>query len=175
MERLRPVIVLLLVFASGLAAQEPGALRADTSAPAPVETPLCEAAKSPGLALLFSGLLPGAGQLYNESYLKVPVIAGCTAYFVSRWLYYDRLAEEARARYAASLLAIPSGDGLQVRLREYYKEQRDTYTWYLVILYAVNLADAFVDASLYDFDVGENLSLALLPAAPSGLRVQVSF
>ena len=39
--------------------------------------------KSPGLAMLFSAVLPGAGQAYNESYWKVPVVLGLGVYFVS--------------------------------------------------------------------------------------------
>lgn len=138
-------------------------------APSPPET------KSPGLALLASALLPGAGQVYNESYWKAPVIAGVGVYFTSRWLHYNRLAQEAREKYDASRETDQSGDQRQLQLREFYKSERDTYTWYLLILYILNVADAFVDASLYDFDVGDDLSVRITPEGPARVGVRITF
>ena len=120
--------------------------------------------------MLFSGILPGAGQVYNESYWKVPVVAGFGIYFASQWLHFNRLTVEARDKYQASLATLPGGDQLQLRLREFYKDQRDTYTWYFLILYLVNVADAYVDASLYDFNVGDDLSIRVLPSMSTPTR-----
>jgi hypothetical protein len=138
------------------------------ASPAPAEV------KSPGTAALLSALLPGAGQAYNESYWKVPVVAGFGAFFVSRWLHFNRLADEARDRYAESLLT-SSGDQQQLRLREFYKDERDTYSWYLFILYLLNVADAYVDASLYDFTVSDDLSLRVLPEGPGRIALRITF
>jgi hypothetical protein len=131
--------------------------------------------RSPGLALLFSAVVPGAGQIYTGSYWKVPVILGFGTYFTSQWLHYNRLTSEARDRYTASLLVDPAGDRVQLSLREFYKDQRDAYTWYLAILYLLNLADAYVDASLYDFDVGEDLSVRLMPDERGRMTLRVGF
>lgn len=131
--------------------------------------------KSPGLAMLFSAVLPGAGQAYNGSYWKVPIVLGFGIYFASSWLHNNRLFQEYRDRYAASITdSNRAGDGYLQQYREFYRDQRDTFTWYFVILYVINVADAYVDASLYDFDVGENLSIRLMPA-PTGLALRVSF
>lgn len=138
-------------------------------APAPA------AVKSPGTAMLLSALLPGAGQVYNESYWKVPVVLGAGAYFTSRWLHFNRLAAEARDRYDASLAGTSGGDQQQLRLREFYKDERDTYTWYLFILYLLNVADAYVDASLYDFTVSDDLSLRVLPEGPGRIALRITF
>jgi hypothetical protein len=113
--------------------------------------------KSPAIALLLSAVLPGAGQVYNESYWKVPVIAGFGIYFVSQWLQNNRLADDYRNRYAQS------GDSRDLTVRDFYKNQRDTFTWYFVILYLLNIADAYVDASLYNFNVSDDLSIRFLP------------
>lgn len=142
------------------------ALQGTASAPA--------ATKSPGTAALLSAVLPGAGQAYNESYWKVPVVVGAGAFFVSRWLHYNRLAGEARDRYAESLLT-STGDQQQLRLREFYKDERDTYSWYLFILYLLNVADAYVDASLYDFTVSDDLSLRFLPEGPGRIALRITF
>jgi len=125
--------------------------------------------KSPGLAMLFSAVIPGAGQFYNQSYWKVPVVLGLGLYFASTWLDQNRRTEDYRQKYAASLLP-DSPDAFYtdtyLRERDFYKQQRDTFAWYFVILYILNVADAYVDASLFDFDVGTDLSLRLLPGTP---------
>ena len=107
-------------------------------------------------------------------------------YFASTWLDQNRRTQDFRQKYAASLLPDASAydaanSGTYKSEREFYKEQRDTFAWYFVILYMVNLADAYVDASLFDFDVGGNLSLRLLPGSPGpvnpvpGLTVRLGF
>lgn len=122
--------------------------------------------KSPGTALLLSALLPGAGQFYDESYWKVPIVTGLGAYFIAQWINANSSYHDYRDQYSASLLTTPSGDTRLYTLREFYKDQRDSFTWYYLILYFVNLADAYVDASLFDFNVGPDLSLCRLPCGP---------
>jgi hypothetical protein len=138
--------------------------------------------KSPLLALLLSAALPGAGQFYNESYWKVPIVLGFGYYFASNWIDLNDSTKHYRRLYAQSITPqTPNGDGRYLQLREFYKDQRDTFSWYLFIYYLVNLVDAYVDASLYDFNVGDDLSLRVLPQMPSpsrpsvGVRVQVRF
>jgi len=130
--------------------------------------------KSPRKAMLFSALLPGAGQLYNESYWKVPVVVGFGIYFASQWLHNNRLYGDYRDQYAQSLLQNPAGNSRLLQIREFYKDQRDTFTWYMAILYFVNVADAYVDASLYDFSVSGDLTIRLMPQ-PTGMSLRVSF
>lgn len=115
------------------------------------------ASHSPLLAMGLSALLPGGGQLYNGSYWKVPVILGLGGYFVYEILDNHRQYKVFRDRYQEGLAALPGGDPYVLRLREFYKDQRDEFGWYFLILYVVNIADAYVDASLFSFDVGDNL------------------
>ena len=131
--------------------------------------------KSPTLAMALSALLPGGGQVYNGSYWKVPIVVGFGVYFLSQWLDQNRRYLDSRDKYQQSLVANPNGDQLELARREFYKDQRDTYTWYLAIVYVLNIADAYVDASLYDFNVSGNLSIRFLPAAEPGVRVHISF
>lgn len=132
--------------------------------------------KSAGLAMLFSAVLPGAGQFYNESYWKVPVVVGFGVYFATQWLHYNRVYHDYRDKYLASFTpALPGGDGYLQSLREFYRDQRDTFTWYFFILYFLNVADAYVDASLYDFNVSDNLSIRLMPETNNRLTLRVSF
>lgn len=125
--------------------------------------------------MLLSAVVPGAGQFYNESYWKVPVVFGFGLYFVSSWLDNNRRYQDYRDKYSASLALNPNGDARLLAVREFYKEQRDSFTWYFLILYMLNIADAYVDASLYDFNVGGDLSLRLRPPPAGvglGLRLQ---
>jgi hypothetical protein len=129
--------------------------------------------KSTGTAMLLSGILPGAGQFYNGSYWKVPIVLGFGLYFVSSWLDNNRRYQDYAEKYNASILKNPAGDPIILNVREFYKGQRDSFTWYFFLLYLINIADAYVDASLYDFSVGGDLSLRMLPPAPGpalGLR-----
>lgn len=136
--------------------------------------------KSPGKAMLLSAVLPGAGQFYNTSYWKVPIVLGLGVYFLSSWLDNNRRTQDYRQQYAASVIAFPpSGDPHLLAVREFYKEQRDSFTWYMVILYLLNIADAYVDANLYDFNVGGDLSLQVVPTIPGSpgaqLELRISF
>jgi hypothetical protein len=119
--------------------------------------------KSTGTAMLLSALLPGAGQFYNQSYWKVPIVAGLGVYYISGWLENNRHYHDYRDLYAASVAADPAGNPSLLTLREFYKGQRDSFLWYFFILYVLNIVDAYVDASLFDFDVGPDLSLRLIP------------
>lgn len=189
MRWLLPALLLVFVPSLHLHAQvEPDTLDPDSLATPPlapfeqivaarVDTvqPSYTPSKSPGLAMLLSAVVPGAGQVYNESYWKAPIALGLGLYFTSQWLHYNRLTRDARERYQESLATIPGGDGLQLRLREFYKDQRDTYTWYFFILYMVNVADAFVDASLFDFNVGDDLAIRFMPDPQGRLGIQLRF
>jgi hypothetical protein len=119
--------------------------------------------KSPGMAMLFSAILPGAGQFYNHSYWKVPIVLGFGLYFVSSWLDNNRRYEDYAEKYRLSVVANTYGDPVILNVREFYKSQRDSFTWYFFLLYLINIADAYVDASLYDFNVGGDLSVRVLP------------
>lgn len=134
-----------------------------TVAPPDTGAAVVAKSKSPGLAMLFSAVLPGAGQAYNGSYWKVPIVVGLGVYFVSEWLNYNRLTGEYRDKYNESLLVNSIGDSRFLAQREFYKRQRDSFAWYFFILYVLNIVDAYVDASLSGFDVGENLALRFGP------------
>jgi hypothetical protein len=120
--------------------------------------------KSPGKAMLFSAILPGSGQFYNESYWKVPIVVGFGVYLVYNWIDNNKLYQDYKEQYSQSITpALPEGNDALLNTREFYKDQRDSFTWYILIWYFITLADAYVDASLYDFNVGSDLSLHTLP------------
>ena len=113
--------------------------------------------KSPTVAVLLSAALPGAGQFYNESYWKIPIIGGLVGYFGYEYFRNNNLYKDYRDRYVESQTGVnPAGDPNLKILREFYRDQRDDFVWYFLIVYVVNMVDAYVDAHLFDFDVKED-------------------
>jgi hypothetical protein len=113
--------------------------------------------KSPWVAVGLSAILPGAGQFYNQSYWKVPILLGIAGYLGYEYYDYDKKYRDYRDQYAASQSPqFPEGDDNLKTLREFYRSQRNDFVWYLAIVYVINLVDAYVDAHLFDFNVKED-------------------
>jgi hypothetical protein len=125
--------------------------------------------RSTGLAMLFSAVLPGAGQFYNRSYWKVPVVLGFGLYFASSWLDMNRRVIDNRNMYQIT------GDAKWLSQRDFYKSERDAFAWYFVVLYLLNIADAYVDAALSDFDVSPALSVHTAPSPSAVVSLKVRF
>lgn len=109
--------------------------------------------KSPWGAVGRSAILPGWGQFYNESYWKIPVIWGIGAWFVYNWVQNNNKYKTNKN------LFLETGDNLYKIRRDFYRDQRDNFTIYFVLLYLLNLVDAYVDAHLFDFTVEEDYRL----------------
>ncbi len=133
--------------------------------------------KSTLLAMGLSAAVPGLGQVYNGSYWKVPVIAGFAGWFIYNWIDLNKSYKNYKDRYAASVTAAsPGGDQNLMSIRDFYRNERDSFAWYLGILYAVNIIDAYVDASLYDFDQGTSVHFDCSPKpAYAGVSLRVRF
>ena len=114
--------------------------------------------KSTTVAMLASLVVPGAGQIYNGAYWKTPLIWGLGYYFVSIYKQQNTLYQKYRKEYSASIDSVnKTGDPSLRDQRDFYHGQRDTFGWYIAITYLVNVLDAYVDASLYSFEVSPNL------------------
>jgi len=181
------VVLILTVIGATLQAQEP--VRRDStfriggpdSVRVPIPSPVIKGdslaplpTRSPLLAMGLSALIPGGGQIYNQSYWKVPIILGLGGYFVYEFVDNHRQYKDYRDQYQAGLATLPTGDRRILALREFYKEQRDSFGWYFLILYVVNIADAYVDASLFSFDVGDNLGFRAGPLDGAGRAPSVT-
>jgi hypothetical protein len=106
--------------------------------------------KSPWGAVLRSAVIPGFGQFYNESYYKIPIIWGLGAWFVYGWI-------KNNDDYVTNKnLFIDTGLETYKFYRDSFRDQRDNFTIYFVLLYLLNLVDAYVDAHLFDFNVDED-------------------
>ena len=110
----------------------------------------------PKKATLYSAIIPGAGQIYNKKYWKVPILYagfGITAYYLN-----DNLKNIKRLRNEVNQGNLQFLDDL-----DQYKSWRDLSYVSFALIYALNIIDANVDAHLAHFDVGADLSLEILP------------
>ncbi len=108
--------------------------------------------KSPWGAVLRSSILPGWGQIYNQSYWKAPIIWGAIGWFGYNWVLNNRNYHDYKNLYINS---VNSGQEnfLYKRIRDFYRDQRDLFAIYLGLTYFLNMVDAYVDAHLFIFDL----------------------
>ncbi|MBL7896458.1 MAG: hypothetical protein JNK50_14265 [Bacteroidia bacterium] len=121
-------------------------------------------------ASIMSAVLPGAGQVYNKKYWKVPIIyAGLGGFgylfYVNqeRFSYYSK---NLKAEYDddASTINETGYSGTQLQtLKADYRKTRDLGIIGCAVFYALNILDANVDAHLTTFDVSDDLSLQIKP------------
>jgi hypothetical protein len=112
--------------------------------------------KSPMGAMFRSAVLPGWGQFYNEAYWKIPIVWGVSAWFLYLWIDRDDNYQFYKDLYNKSLSESSNGNSQYKTVRDFYRDDRDLYAIYIGLTYFLNLIDAYVDAHLFDFDVGFN-------------------
>ena len=117
--------------------------------------------RSPTTAVLLSAMLPGAGQVYTGRYWKVPIILGFSGYFVYEVFRLNDRYKSAQGNFAESVSKGENngqGNAQFQYERDLYRDERDRFGFYFLLTYLLNMVDAYVDASLFDFDVGDNLT-----------------
>jgi hypothetical protein len=123
-------------------------------------TPTSKPAKSGSLAMLLSAILPGAGQVYAHRYYTIPIILGFSGYYISEWIKANDTYITYRDQFAATVLADTSlheGDKRIKVARDNWHNYRDGFVVYFAIVYFLNIIDAYVGATLYNFDVSDDL------------------
>lgn len=134
---------------------------------------------SPRKALIYSAILPGAGQVYNhmampkgkkKAYWKVPLIyagLGTTTYFlISNQQTQKELKLEYTNRtengfYTEKWIDYDN-EGI-LTLYNQYLNWRDLSILGLAAVYLIQIADAGVEAHFVNFDISEDLSLSVDP------------
>jgi len=122
---------------------------------------------SPATATILSTILPGAGQVYNHKYWKVPIVYGgiSTMVFIVDWNNrgYIRMKRAIR-QYPNDEFNGQRSDSELKLYRDLYHRNRDVAFVGLVGIYVLNIIDANVDANLYDWNVNDELSLHVEPS-----------
>ena len=127
-------------------------------------------------AALLSAIIPGGGQVYNKKYWKIPLIYGAgigLAYVFSgnyreynkyRDSYITRISVEKDSSYVGpDYFENISNSGLQSE-SERTQKNYELAAVGIVLVYALQIVDATVDAHLKTFDVSDDLSLGIRPA-----------
>lgn len=143
---IKSFIFLVLLNFSGFSQQDSTAIQ-DTNS---VNSNIFVMQKSPWGAVARSAIIPGWGQIYNESYWKSPVVWGIMGWFVYAWVDNNNKYLNYKDLY------VQNGGSLNLEYRNFYRDQRDEFAIYIVLTYFLNLVDAYVDAQLFDFNVSEN-------------------
>ena len=127
--------------------------------------------KSPMRASLYSAVVPGLGQIYNEKLWKAPVVWGLVGTGVGFTIYYNNQYKKYRGYYTAKLdgrdSEIPTGyDRLSAEQLGVIQDQQKRYRDYAIaitaLVYVLNIVDASVDAHLFGID--KDPDLAIKPA-----------
>lgn len=130
-------------------------------------------------ATTLSTICPGAGQIYNKSYWRVPIIIGglASTIYTIDWnnrgykrfktayalrVDYDKnpekypggAADEFRGAYSATFLK---------NLKDSYRRNRDLCILLTAGVYMLQIIDAHVDAHLQDYDISDDLTMNLEP------------
>jgi hypothetical protein len=133
---------------------------------------LSSSTKSPGTAVLLSAILPGAGQVYTGRYWKVPIVLGFCGYFAYEVTKLNDSYKSAQRNYSESVNKGENngqGSAQLIYERDFYRDERDRFGFYFLLTYLLNIVDAYVDASLFDFDVGDNLT------GGTALKIRIPF
>lgn len=135
-------------------------------------------------ALWLALVVPGAGQIYNRKYWKLPLVyggfVGCL--YALRWnnqmfhdysqAYIDITDNNPQTKSYESFLHLGrevTADNLSRyqnifrQRKDKYRKWRDMSIFSLIAVYALSVIDAYVDASLSEFDISKDLSLQLSP------------
>ena len=131
-------------------------------------------------ATTLSMICPGAGQIYNKSYWRVPIVVGgfATTIYCIDWNNrgYQRFQKAYRllTEYEANPALYPNGSpdefggrystSFLKNLRNSYRRNRDLCIILTAGLYILQIVDAHVDAHLQTYDISKDLSVSLTPA-----------
>ena len=125
--------------------------------------------KSPLLAMGLSALLPGVGQIYDGSYWKAPVIWGIGGYWLYVWIDLNNQYKDFQRLYNLT------GNSQYMSLRNFYRDERDKYAWFMGALYLLNIVDAYAGAHLYDFNVSPDLSVGAVVSPHGTVALRIKF
>ena len=140
---------------------------------------------NPKRAMWLAIVLPGAGQIYNRKYWKLPLVygglVGCI--YAMQWnnmmfrdyskAYQDIMDTDPTTQSYNQFLHLGTKitDENKAQYQSIFKSRKDRYRRWrdlsffcLLGVYALSIVDAYVDASLSEFDISDDLTLRVEPA-----------
>lgn len=149
----------------------------------------------PMKATMLAATFPGAGQIYNHKYWKLPLVyagfagLGYAVAYNTKWYntytkaYQDFIDDVPETDSYAPLIKSPPQEQYDPSLGsdefnkstsawiqdqllakvDYFRKYRDLSYIGIAAWYLLSILDANVDASLSDYDINDNLNIALSP------------
>jgi hypothetical protein len=125
---------------------------------------------APSKAAFLSALLPGLGQIYNKRYWKAPIVWGAIGTGIAVYSFnnteFNRFRDAFKVRRAGleeDSFFLQFDDGDLQSAQERFQEQRDLSLLVTILLYALNVVDANVDAHLKQYNIDDRLSMDFKP------------
>lgn len=138
---------------------------------------------NPQRALWLALMIPGAGQIYNRKYWKLPIFyggfLGCV--YALSWngqmysdysqAYLDIMDDDPNTKSYVDMLPInydiigkeEQFKNIFKNKKNFYRRYRDMSVFAMIGVYLLSVVDAYVDAELSSFDISKDLSMKLEP------------
>lgn len=139
----------------------------------------------PKKAMWMAIVIPGGGQIYNRKYWKLPLVyggfVGCI--YAMQWngqmysdysqAYQDIMDDDPETKSYEDFLHLGAAINesnieryktLFKNRKDRYRRWRDLSLFCLIGVYGLSIIDAYVDASLSQFDISDDLSMKVAPA-----------
>ena len=138
-------------------------------------------------------VLPGAGQIYNRKYWKLPIVYGgfLGCIYALSWnsqmlqdysqAYLDIMDSDPGTKSYEKMLPLGySIEGKEERFKNIFKSKKDTFRRFRDLsifafggVYLLSVIDAYVDAELSTFDITRDLSIQLQPTMIETERIDM--
>lgn len=139
----------------------------------------------PTRAVWLSALCPGLGQLYNRRYWKLPIIVGGYMGLIYATNWNSRMLDDYTQGYRDLMDSDPTTKSYMdfyppntkeeslnktwlektfKSRKDYFRRNRDLCVIAMIGVYALAMIDAYVDASLSQFDISPDVSMQVTPA-----------
>ncbi len=140
---------------------------------------------NPKRAMWLALVFPGGGQIYNRKYWKLPIFYGGFVGCAYAWSWNNQMYKDYKQAY----LDLTDDDDsthsydqflhlgnkidesnieryttLFSKRKDRFRRYRDLSFFCILGVYALSVIDAYVDASLSEFDISDNLSMRIEPA-----------
>lgn len=136
-------------------------------------------------AMWLAIVVPGAGQIYNRKYWKIPIVYGGFVGCIYAWRWNGQMYKDYQQAYQDLVDDDPNTKSYEQFLhmgqkitdankgtwekvfkgrKDRYRRWRDLSVFCVLGVYALSIIDAYVDASLSAFDISDDLSMKVTPA-----------
>jgi hypothetical protein len=132
---------------------------------------------SPTKASIYSAVIPGLGQVYNQKYWKVPLVYASLG--AATYMMLDQRAQmkklNTRFKQAYALNPDTSIDINLISERDNFRRMRDFGILAISAIYVLQIADAAVDAHFFKFNINQSLSARIAPSTSHLLTLNYRF